>query len=79
MTINITDASKSLFIALAHDAGNWGGTPCFGCNVGSKAERGNLTQLKRAGLVTSQQEEGAHWVYFTAAGKEYAAQFGVEI
>jgi len=53
MAENITSESKRVFIAYANDAPNWNGMPLVGGNVGgSKEERGNLTQLKRAGLIT---------------------------
>ena len=59
-TIPITERSKQLFIKYANDAGNWNGTPLVGGNVGgSKEDRGNLTQLKKAGLVETFTEEDA--------------------
>jgi hypothetical protein len=77
--VNITDASKAVFIAYAKDAGNWSGTPLVGGNVGgSKGERGNLTQLKRAGLINTVRDEGCIWIYFTDAGKAYAKELGIE-
>jgi hypothetical protein len=51
-----------------------------GGNVGGdKAERGNLTQLKVAGLITTDIEEGNTWLFFTDAGKALAAQHGITI
>lgn len=77
--MNITEASKALFVALAEDAGNWGGTPLLGGNVDiTKEERGNLTQLKQVGLLTTFTDEGT-WVDFTDAGKAYALELGIEI
>lgn len=79
-TVNITEQSKALFIAYAKDAGNWSGTPLVGGNVGgSKEDAGNLTQLKKAGLVSTCKDEGCTWLEFTAAGKAYAAALGIEI
>lgn len=76
----ITETSKQVFLSYAKDACNWSGTPLVGGNVGgSKEERGNLTQLKKAGLITTFHEEGCDWVAFTAAGKAYAAQHGVDL
>lgn len=78
--MDITDTSKKVFLAYAKDAANWSGTPLIGGNVGgSKEERGNLTQLKRAGLITTFRSEGCDWVVFTDAGKDYAAKNGIEI
>lgn len=78
--ISITDTSLKLFLAYAEDASNWGGTPLVGGNVGgSKEGCGNLTQLKRAGLIETFREEGHLWVDFTDEGKEFAAKCGITI
>lgn len=78
--IELTEASKSLFIRYAKDAGNWSGTPLVGGNVGgSKEDRGNLTDLKKNGLITTFHDEGHIWISFTDAGREYAASLGITI
>ena len=78
--MNITDTSLNLFLDYAEDAGNWSGTPLVGGNVGgSKEDRGNLTQLKRAGLLTTFAEDGDTWISFTPEGKRLAAEHGIEI
>ena len=77
---DITDTSLELFLDYARDAGNWSGTPLIGGNVGgSKEDRGNLTQLKRAGLITTFEWEGDKWIDFTDAGRALAAEHGVEL
>jgi hypothetical protein len=79
-TVNITEQSKALFIAFAKDAANWNGEPLVGGNVTTDAQaRGNLTQLKRAGLVTTFKDEGSLWLQFTPAGREYAKTLGIEL
>ncbi|MFR9773046.1 hypothetical protein [Nocardia sp. SC052] len=76
----ITDKSLELFLAYARDAGNWSGTPLVGGNVGgSKEDRGNLTQLKRAGLIETFRESGDTWIEFTDAGKALAQEHGVRV
>lgn len=78
MAENITSESKRVFIAYANDAPNWNGMPLVGGNVGgSKEERGNLTQLKRAGLITTDVDEGLTWISFTGKGKEFARSLGI--
>lgn len=80
MKISITDASKKLFLAYAKDAGNWAGVPPIGGNVANtKEDRGNLTQLKKAGLITTMQSDGCAWISFTALGREFAKANDVEI
>ena len=78
--MTITEQSKKLFLAYASDAGNWNGSPLVGGNVGgSKEDRGNLTQLKRAKLITTFSDEGCLWIVFTAAGKAFAAENNVDL
>jgi hypothetical protein len=72
----LTAKSLKLFIELAEDAPNWNGQPMFD---GTKEERGNLTQLKKAGLVKTMLDEGCVWVTFTDAGEALAAKHGLEI
>jgi len=77
---DITARSLDLFLRYARDAGNWGGKPWVGGNVGgSREDSGNLTQLKRAGLVTTGIDDGSVYVNFTPAGRELATRHGVEI
>jgi len=62
----ITRTSLDVLLDYAGDAGNWSGSPLVGGNVGgTKEERGNLTQLKKAGLISTWVEEGNSWVDFT--------------
>lgn len=76
----MTKDSLDLFRSLAFDAGNWSGTPCWGANVGgSKTDRGNLTDLKRKGLLYTVREDGDEWVHFTPEGKALALTFGVTL
>ena len=78
--MNVTQTSLNLFLAYANDADNWSGTPLVGGNVGgSKEERGNLTQLKQAGLITTFVDEGCTWVKFTEAGRKLAAEHNISI
>lgn len=71
--IKITPASLQLFRDLYEDAGNWGGTPLWGGNVGGgREDRGNLTHLKKLGLVTADVDEGDTWIHFTDLGHEFA-------
>lgn len=77
---DITQTSLDLFLAYAKDAHNWGGTPCVGGNVGgTKEERGNLTQLKKAGLIQTFVSDGDTFVEFTEAGRALAAHHGIEL
>lgn len=76
----ITDRSLELFLDYARDAGNWSGTPLIGGNVGgSREDRGNLTQLKKADLIETFNWEGDAWISFTEAGHRLAAEHDVEI
>jgi hypothetical protein len=64
--VELTTASLKLLNELFDDAENWGGIPLFGGNVGTqKEDKGNLTDLKKKGYVTTDEEDGNSWVYFT--------------
>ena len=76
MSAPITDASLALFLSLAEDAGNWSGTPLAEVTA---AERGNLTQLKRAKLLVTFVDEGCPFVSFTPAGVALAAEHGQDL
>jgi hypothetical protein len=81
-TISLTKKSLDLFVAYAEDADNWSGSPLVGGNVGgSKEDRGNLTQLKKAGLITTDydRQDDCTWINFTKMGREYASALGIFI
>ena len=73
-TASLTPESLALFLALAKDAGNWSGSPMVDV---TPAQRGNLTQLKRAGLLTTFVDEGIAFADFTPAGIALADSHGV--
>ena len=78
--MNLTKTSIDVFVAYAEDADNWSGCPLVGGNVGgTKEERGNLTQLKKAGLIETSYEEGCTWIHFTKMGREYAEALGIDL
>jgi hypothetical protein len=78
--MTLTDASKALFIEYAKDAGNWSGNPLVGGNVKQTQEHnGNLTHLKKAGLLTTFRDEGCTWIQFTETGVAFAAELGIKI
>ena len=78
--MEITKKSLEVFLAYAEDAGNWGGTPLVGGNVGgSKEERGNLTQLKKAGLISTAEDDGDVFIYFKPAGLALAKEHGIDL
>jgi hypothetical protein len=75
MDITLTPASAALFASLVDDAGNWSGTPIVEV---SREQRGNLTDLKRAGLLTTQADGGVVFAYFTVKGVEFAKSLGLD-
>src|SRR5215471_1317676 len=85
--VKISERSKALFIAYAADAPNWSGTPLVGGNVGgSRQDRGNITQLKKAGLIETFEERRPidsgisrlTWINFTERGIDFARQNGYD-
>lgn len=80
--INLTPTSLALFLAYAKDAGNWSGQPLIGGNVynNPNKDRGNITQLKKAGLIITHRENSyLTFIEFTPAGKALALSHGIEI
>jgi hypothetical protein len=75
-SMNLTPASLAVFIRHAKDAGNWSGHPMLDITY---EQRGNLTDLKVKGLVTTDRDEGIEWMHFTDAGKAFAAEYGITI
>ena len=82
MTPNITPTSLALFVAFAQDSGQWAGVPLIGGNVDvGPALRGNLTQLKKAGLVQTDYDsvENLTWLMFLPAGEAFATELGIDL
>lgn len=79
--MEITKTSLEVFLAYAKDACNWGGEPLVGGNVGgTPEERGNLTQLKKAGLIkTFEEDRNTVFISFTDAGKALATKHNISI
>lgn len=75
-TTDLTADSLALFIDLAKDAANWNGTPMIDITA---AQKGNLTDLKKKGLLTTFKDEGIDWADFTDAGKSFAAELGITL
>lgn len=75
MDITLTSASEDLFRSLVDDAGDWSGTPIVEVTA---AQKGNLTDLKRAGLLTTQADRGCTFAYFTGKGVELAKELGLD-
>jgi hypothetical protein len=74
-TTSLTASTISLFVELVNDAPNWSGNPLLDI---TKEQRGNLTQLKQAGVVETFKADGDQWVRFTEAGMLMAEQMGLD-
>lgn len=73
--MKLTADSESLFRSLVDDAGNWSGTPIVEL---TSAQKGNMTDLKRNGLLTTQADRGCTFAYFTAQGIELAKELNLD-
>jgi predicted transcriptional regulator len=80
-TAELTTASLETFLTYARDAGNWTDTPLVsdGNITCTKEMRGNLTDLKKKGLIRIDDDGEYKYVVFTKAGSELAAQHGIEV
>jgi len=75
-TNDLTIDSKNLFISLVNDAPNWSDTPMF---KGDQHQAGNLTDLKRKGLIKTFADCGCIFVVFTELGIKYANELGLDL
>lgn len=74
--IELTAESRSLFESVVKDLPNWNGTtPCF--NHIDSQSRGNLTDLKKKGLVKTYRYDGEEWIDLTEAGTGFARAEGL--
>lgn len=75
--MQLTDATRRLFVSLADDAANWMGEPLLGGNFPTdRHTNGNVTDLKSKGLITTFDDDGDIFVQFTDAGRKFAAEIG---
>jgi len=81
--IVLAPKTLDLFLALVKDAHNWNGMPLFGGNVGGdKSSQGCLMNLKKYGLVKTEQDADnpeLSFVVFTDEGKSLAESLGHSI
>jgi hypothetical protein len=75
-TIKLTAQSMKLFAQLCYDSGDWSGSPLVDVN---RQTRGNLTDLKKAGLIRTVTDEGNVFAEFTDLGYKYAALHGIDV
>ena len=61
----LSPASYNLLVDLIKDAPNWSGTPLIDI---TKEQRGNLSDLKRRGFLTTFMDEGCMFAIFTDVG-----------
>lgn len=75
---HLSDGAMGLFLRLANDAGNWSGTPLV--DGLTPEEKGYLTDLKKKGLLdTEEHERGCVFAFFSDLGYRIARASGVEI
>ncbi|CAB4169592.1 hypothetical protein UFOVP1305_6 [uncultured Caudovirales phage] len=73
--MNLTSASLKLFTDQVRECRNYGGEAPQ--RDSSKATAGNLMDLKKKGLITTDDDGEVLWVEITEAGKAYAAELGI--
>lgn len=74
--MDLTPASRELFVSLVEDAPNWSGSPLV---TVTPAERGNLTDLKKRCLIaTWEDEDGCVFAMFRPAGLQLAVELGYD-
>lgn len=71
---DLTPASIDLFKSLVKMAPDWSGSPLVEV---TRQERGNLTDLKVKGLLTTQDSDGCMFANFLPAGVALATELGL--
>jgi hypothetical protein len=81
MQSKLTELSLSLFLEIAGGAKHWDGTPPLeGMRPLSRADSGNLTDLKKHKLLFVEEvDPDHHQVHFTRLGRELAAAHGITL
>ena len=86
MTTELTTDSLKTFLEYAKDAGNWSDNPWVSSgNISpTKAQRGNLSDLSKKGLIEIHDSEGMgrsrdQYLVFTDSGVALAAEHGVRV
>lgn len=72
----LTPASLELFLGFAEDAANWSGYPLV---TVTPEQKGNLTHLKKLGLLDTFVDEDCSFVVFSESGKALAAEHGFDL
>ena len=65
--VTLTAASLNLLLSFVADSANWSNNPMVDV---SDADKGNLTHLKKLGLVSTFRDEGIDWLSFKFAAVE---------
>lgn len=73
---DFSEGAIKLFREIVLDAADWSGNP--GPNLDfTKEEKGYLTKLKTAGVLTTMFDEGINWVVFKKPAIELAAELNM--
>lgn len=81
------DGTTKRFLEYAYDAGNWGGTPLVGGNVGGEpADKGFIVNMKKRGWISTWEDcerspsgDILIWMEIEDAGLEVMASFNVSL
>jgi hypothetical protein len=75
--IVLSEGSEKLFKYFANDSWNWSGQPLV--TITDNKDRGHLTDLKKKGLVKTDDSEGCMWLKFTPLGRAYASSKNIGV
>lgn len=80
MAHELTNREMEAFKALANAAGDWNGCPLADDAMELDGPgKALLTNLKKKGLVTTDNDDGCVWVNFTANGKKLAQELRIDL
>ena len=77
ISLGLTPGSSAFLVKLFQDAPNWSGQPML--DFVTPADKGNITDLKRKKLISTNVEEGCTFVWFHDEARSIAAAFGIDL
>jgi hypothetical protein len=78
--VKLSAKSLELFKEIAEDMPNWSHcVPSDGNIQINASQRGNLTDLKKKGICTTEEHDGSAWISFTDAGYALSTELGYDL
>ena len=77
--MTLTEKSLAFFTKCAKEAPNFGGNPWVCEVISSAADKGNLTDIKKVGLIRTVNNGDGEYLVFTPEGRNLAQSLNIEL